>query len=333
MWAQSVQDGLGGGPQPIQFENDELFVDVLPSNGGKIASIRCKKDNTEFLLSGSRYNHIASFEASAPFTASDCAGVDECLPSLAASGSDTPGGTIPDHGDFWRLPWDVITRQGNSVTLQARGLSRPLIFTRHISLSGNTLAIRSKIKNIGGSPFPIHYACHPLLAVDPEDRIVLPRGVESMNVYESENRLPSGPVTWPIHFLGDERVDLGCVGKPLDGIADMLFSNRLSSGVCGIYRRQYGKGIVMDFNVEMLPYLGLWMSFGGWPKSGTRKQYAVALEPTTAPCGSLVEALSVAAAPILEKDKPLEFWINFSVLGTKEWVGEGSFVEHLRADG
>lgn len=54
----------------------------------------------------------------------------------------------------------------------------------------------------------------------------------------------------------------------------------------------------MRFDVTQLPFLGLWMGYGGWPDDAfARNQYAVALEPTVAPLGSPGESAAEGAAP------------------------------------
>jgi galactose mutarotase-like enzyme len=301
---------------PVRLENDDLTVDILPSNGGKIASIRCRNDATEFVLSGSRYHCLAAFDPAVPFSESDCAGIDECLPSVSASGSETPGGIVPDHGDYWRIQWDVVQRNSNQVVIKAEGISRPILFTRAITLDGYHLRTHYTISNIGPADFPFHYACHPLLAVDPGDRIVLPPEIRKLNVYSSKHRLPNGPVSWPACAVSSGALDLAQVGKPDDDVADMLYTERLDTGVCGIFRRLHQKGIVMRFDVTQLPFLGLWMSYGGWPDGEfARKQFAVALEPTVAPFGALSESAAAGAAPSLVKNCPFEFEIDIAILG------------------
>lgn len=313
--------------QPVCLTNDHLVVDILPANGGKIASIRCRNDGTEFLLSGS-HDRWAAFGPGVPFSESDCAGIDECLPSVSASGPETPGGAVPDHGDYWRIQWDVLQQNSNLVVLEAQGISRPILFTRAITLDGYHLRTRYTINNIGPADFPFHYACHPLLAVDPGDHIVLPPEIRELHVYASKHRLPKGPVSWPVHTLNGGRLDLAHTGRPDDDVADMLYTERLETGVCGIFRVRHHKGIVMRFDVAQLPFLGLWMSYGGWPDGESlRKQFAVALEPTVAPFGSLSESAAAGAAPSLLKNCPLEFEIDIAVLGGRDPVSYESFVD------
>ena len=70
----------------------------------------------------------------------------------------------------------------------------------------------------------------------------------------------------------------------------MLYTGKLSTGRCGLLRSEGKQGLLLSFSSQKLPYLGLWLCYGGWPGGSAPQQYAVALEPTTAPCGTLKEA-------------------------------------------
>lgn len=309
----------------VRLESENLLVDVLPANGGKVASIS-DRAGTEFLLAGADYGRVAEYSPSAAFATSDCAGLDECLPTLATSGPETLGGSSPDHGDFWRIPWQVVRQSKHSVSLEARGVSRPIHFRREISLSLKTITTRYRLLNEGSVEFPFHYACHPLFSVDPGDRIVLPPSEHSLHVYGSKGRLRENEVNWPrIHDDGG----LDVVGSATDDIADMLFTRRLREGVCGLYRHRHAKTLIVRFDVEKLPFLGVWLSFGGWPDDAMKKQFAVALEPTTAPCGSLSEACTAGLAPTLLPGVPFEFQISFIVVDTHNYFSATRAVQAI----
>lgn len=81
-----------------------------------------------------------------------------------------------------------------------------------------------------------------------------------------------------------------------------------------VYRTASRQGILVRFGTEALPYLGVWLCYGGWPDSGDEpRQYAVALEPTTAPYGTLFEAEEQRAAIELAPGDDYCFEIAFCV--------------------
>lgn len=105
--SRDMQSAGQSSGQLICVQSADLSVDLLPDNGGRVASIRCKRTGTEFLLSGSNYSAKASFTSEMQFEESDCAGMDECLPTVSISQPGSTEGSAPDHGDLWRHSWRV----------------------------------------------------------------------------------------------------------------------------------------------------------------------------------------------------------------------------------
>ena len=301
--------------------NDHLRVHVLPHEGARIASFFDIQANRELLLQPSKpYRRPASLSLWDRFENSACAGIDECLPSVAASGPETPGGPIPDHGDFWRLNWtEIAASQNTSVSLLATGYSRPLLFEKHLYLHSSALEIHYRIRNLQDDPIPFLYALHPLFAIDPGDRIVLPPEVSALLVgYSRLGRLgpPRTLIQWPNHEGVASAPDLSRTQNVAASTADMVYTDRLSSGWCGLYRARIGQGIALRFDTAKLPYLGLWLCYGGWPDDETLpRQYAVAFEPTVAPWGTLSTACENHQAPVLAARDSVEFTIVLERIG------------------
>ena len=159
--------------------------------------------------------------ATQPFDESDGSGWDECLPSIDPCEVPYAGSpvAIEDHGDYWRLPWKVEEESEEVLRMSATGTSLPLYFERTIELEGNTLLLDYLVRNAG--PFELSYAwsAHPLFAVEPGDRIILPHSVEEVTTEASANQrlgAPGSTHAWP--FTADARdgsaLDLTTVGQP-----------------------------------------------------------------------------------------------------------------------
>jgi len=305
---------------PIRLQSASLRVDVLPDNGGRVASIHCISTGTEFLLDGSHYDAQAQFTANDAFEESDCAGMDECLPTVSVCGPETAGGSAPDHGDLWRHRWRVESKSEDSVLLSTQCFSRPLSFRRRIQVQGSNVLFEYLIGNLAQSQVPFLYACHPLLAVEPGDRLILPREINRAYLrYSRGGRVDQAgeSISWPLAASADKAVALDYVGEKSDGTAEMLYTGRLTRGICALYRARRDQALVMHFDPAMLPYLGLWLCNGGWPDDAARKrQYAVAMEPTVAPYGSLAEAMDSGEAPMLMPGESFAFSIRMEVLGS-----------------
>jgi galactose mutarotase-like enzyme len=282
---------------------------VLPQLGGKIASLtllpRPGRRSGQLLQGPLKPYALRTPEL--PFEDSDGSGWDECLPSVGACEVDTAGGVaeVSDHGDFWRILWTVEEQDEDTVRMTATGAPLPLFFERTVSVEDNRVRLGYLVRNTGEVAVPYGWSAHPLFAVDPGDRIILPRSVEEITVEASGNgRLGTRGSThsWP--FTADSRngevLDLTTVGQPNDGVGDKVVTRAPEEGWCALDRRKLGVRVTLRFDPVANPWLGMWICYGGWPSAATaRKGYTVALEPCTMPVDSLAEALGRGEARML----------------------------------
>lgn len=274
----------------------DCTVTVLPHLGGKIASIRFGQTEllqVPLLPYAPRTRTMAFDEA-------DASGWDECLPSVAACNvrlADGSSAQIPDHGDLWRVEWQPMSKSADSISYRGECFSLPLRLERAATLNrtpeGWMLCLDYSVTNLAMEPTPWSWAAHPLFAVAPGDRILLPESIKSLRLEGSGgNRLgKSGDtVSWPIALLaaGGE-TDLRLVQSVETGIGDKLFAGPLDAteNWCALERPSVNLRIRVEFDPALTPYLGLWLCYGGWPERPGKKQMCVALEPSTAPVDSL----------------------------------------------
>lgn len=290
----------------------ECEVTVLPRFGGKISSIRIGQNE----LLQRPLAPIAARTKTMAFDHGDASGWDECLPSVAACSVKTGVGMaeIPDHGDLWRVEWKKqgsgirdqgSTRTGSGATLgdgkflstTGRCFSLPLELKRTIRVNENERGWRLNldygVRNLGEYRVPWSWAAHPLFACEKGDRIVLPDSIHSLKVEGSggERLGRSGAaVTWPVAILADgSTADLSVADGVDSGIGDKVFAGPLSAAEnwCALERISAGLRIRVRFDSVAMPYLGLWICYGGWPETAGPKQVCVAMEPSTAPVDSL----------------------------------------------
>lgn len=285
--------------QTHELGNDLCSVSVAVSEGGRVSAFRSLRTGLEFLTQAHHHRSPVVPGLATPFQTGPCAGIEECLPTVGPSGPGTIGGAAPDHGDFWQIPWRVVQAEGSSrLLLEASGFSRPFLFRKDLSLNGTTLRIVYTLQNLGQERLPFLYACHPLVAVDRGDRITLPSEVNMLHLYYSRNnRLGhrGDTANWPISATGEA---LDRAGGAEDGTAEMFYTAKLSrESCCAIQRQVTGESLEVLFSPEALPYLGLWLCYGGWPDDAEGpRQFAVAFEPTTSPCNTLAEAVASGTA-------------------------------------
>ena len=289
--------------QPLALKNSFLHVEVIPALGGKISSLRLLPDGTELLQPPLRpyASHSRDMTRTMSFDQGDASGFDECLPSVSPCILSTAGGhiSIPDHGDFWRIEWQAGVAS-NRIQLSAEGFSLPLRFEKTLHLDDSTLKIDYRVTNTGDLPAPRAWSAHPLFAVDAGDRIVVPGHVEQVTVEGSAaDRLGKAGAAhnWPLAIQSDGRTtDLSVAGGPDDLIGDKIYMAAPREGWCALERCRLKTRIEVRFNPDEIPWLGLWLCYGGWPEAGPVRQQCVALEPCTAPVDSLAAAIDSGAA-------------------------------------
>jgi galactose mutarotase-like enzyme len=319
----------------IVLRNGAMQVVLLPGSGGRIESLQ--GDGVEFLLQRSNRFDSGEFNgekiSGMRFQDGACSGMDECLPTVAESSVGVPGLEVPDHGDFWAIPWSVLEMANScSVTIAADGTSRPLRFTKRFDLQPTFLRLDYAVQNLSSQDVDYLYACHPLFAIEPGDRVVLPTEVIFLRVESScHERLgvQEESVSWPIALSARGQVDLSVALHGGADVADMLYTSRLATGRCGIYRSAVSRGIVLHFDPVCLPYLGLWLCYGGWPEDSEHRQVAVALEPTVAPRGSLEDAVRDGIAPTLAPYETRAWSIEFHIAGLAGAISEEQFSQSI----
>jgi hypothetical protein len=184
----------------------------------------------------------------------------------------------------------------DSLTLLGRCFSLPLELKRTIRVNENErgwrLVLDYGVRSLGKS-VPWSWAAHPLFACEKGDRIVLPESIRSLKVEGSGgDRLgrSGAAVTWPVAILADgSTADLSVADGADSGIGDKVFAGPLSAAEnwCALERISAGLRIRVRFDSVAMPYLGLWICYGGWPEKAGPKQVCVAMEPSTAPVDSL----------------------------------------------
>lgn len=301
--------------QRLALVSDDLRVEVIPELGAKISSLWLPDLQEELLQAPLR--PYASRDRTMAFDAGDASGIDECIPTV--SGCEIGSTMLPDHGDFWRVPFRC-RRDGDELVLDAEGFSLPLHFEKRLSLHGNRLTMAYTLRNTGETSVQYLWSAHPGFAVEAGDTVVLPESLPEVTVwYSAKSRLgASGRAhSWP--HTRDENgatIDLSLVGGPEDGVGDKLFASAPPEGWVGIRRQRLQREIKVRFDPVQNPYLGLWLAYGGWPDGQGQRQHCVALEPCTAPVDSLATAVERGSARTLAAGAKSEWKIVIEIVST-----------------
>jgi hypothetical protein len=311
--------------QTLSLQNNFLQVRILPAFGGKITSLRSALTGEEFLLPSLQGYHRVS--SAANYDESDGGGLDECLPSVASCESIAGEAPVPDHGDLWRISWNVES-DDEAIVLRADATSRPLRLTRRATLQESSLVLEYELFNLSDSPTTWLWSAHPLLRVDAGDRMVLPSEIEEVTVEYSAADLVmrNSSIAWPrVESSLGGVVDLSRVGENDGRTAHKLFASMGRSGWGALYREKVGQGVVVRFDPSTLPFLGLWICAGAWPAKGAEKQYTVALEPTTSNVDSLASAERNGTARNLGARERCQWKLEIQLVGTSSYLSFDDF--------
>ena len=297
----------------LLLQNANLSVTVRPREGGRVSSLRSLQTDLEFLTQPQWKVSPKPPRMDASFRDGPCSGIEECLPTVGISGAETEGGPAPDHGDFWQVVWEVDRASATEARLHADGFSRTLRFAKQLVLEDSALRIHYAVQNTGDEPQSFLYACHPLLSVEEGDRIVLPDEIRSLRLdYSYAGRLGrrGDIVAWP--QVGPD-LELDVVRSGDAGTAEMFYTAGLREGHCALYRCAHRQALLLSFDTAQLPFLGIWLCYGGWPGGDGAQQYAVALEPTSSPCNTLIEAQQQDSAVLLQPAATYKWQIRFEL--------------------
>ena len=286
-----ITEDAVGGFRRVTMDNRTVRVRFLPELGAKMTSLVRIASGHEFLLQPQRPLRRPKYGD--PFEAFDTSGFDECLPTVSAC-RDPSGQLLPDHGELWSVPWHARV-SGERLHLSASGRVLPYHLTKAIRLESQDVVIDYELVNDSASDMKFLWSAHPLLAVDPGSRIVLPAEVKEVLInYSLHDRLGKfgNRCRWPVAgtHRGSERLDI--LAPPTAGLADKVFTARLTDGSCSFAKPSSGESISFRFDPMKVPYIGLWTCQGGWPDPAHGGHYTVALEPCSGRPDSLCEAIT-----------------------------------------
>jgi hypothetical protein len=278
----------------LRLSNATVSLEVLPSLGGKIISVRSLATGREFLLPPRRPYARPTYDGS--FADSDFSGWDECFPAIAPGPyPDDPwkGSMIPDHGEVWTLPWSWRYRDG-VLHMAAHGVRFPYRLERWLDLRApDHLRVRYRARNLSPFPFRCLWSPHPMLAPSPSWRIIMPPEVTLRVDSSSGDRLGAylDEVAWPVYRDADQReMRLDTVGPPGQGYAYKVFATGLTHGWAGVHDTETDESLLFTFSPAAIPYVGLAVSTGSTDPGASLGYYAIA-----EPCNGWPDSLATAA--------------------------------------
>ncbi len=294
------------------LENETLRCVCLPEHGGKLASLYHKGKKFELLFQSpsGAYREAAPGSAFGDFEA---CGFDDAFPSIDAETVSTGRGPVRyfDHGEIWTAKFACEPRRGG-LRLVYQSPYLGFRYEKTLSLSGCALSLAYAIRNERGAAFPCLWACHCLVVCRDDMRLLFPEGtLRVMTVMATEKTGPAGTVCrFPLHRAANGgTLDFTCV-PPAEGLTMLKYFcvDAAREGRCGYRYPSEGIEALMRYDPEKLPYLGFWVTAGGY-----RGDVNCALEPTNGFYDSISAARANGKCPKLEPGAEMAFELEITL--------------------
>lgn len=282
-----VFTGNEQGFQVVGLRTPTAELAMVPELGGRVIGLRGRRSGREWCWHRPDVRWLWPSAPGADFGASPQAGIDECVPSVAAC--EWRGRRVPDHGEVWFQGWplDAAERAVGRLTSTVDLPVTPLRFRRTVSAFAEGFRFDYALTNVGSGPEEYVWCVHPLLTIEEGDRLELPAEVNALRV---NGGIGTGPIAhgelwnYPEPQPGFRLDRLETPGMPRGCIKG--FAGPLREGRAAIANERSGARLELRWDVAAAPMLGLWLNrgHGGF--------HHVALEPTNGAPDSLAQAVA-----------------------------------------
>lgn len=266
----------------------EVELEMVPALGGRVISLRRRGSRREWCWHQPRADWLWANAPGDDFGRSPQAGIDECVPSVAAC--TWRGRAVPDHGEVWAEAWTLEPGELAAGRLSATVPMRiaPLVFRRTIRAeTAGTLVFDYALTNRGEAAEDYLWCVHPLFTIEPGDRLELPAEMTSLRLNGGlgDRPIAFGDVwRYPEPFPGVRLDRLETPGMPRGCVKG--FAGPLQEGRAAIFNERTRDRLELSWDARELPYLGVWLN------RGHAGFHHVALEPASGAPDSLADAVT-----------------------------------------
>ena len=249
------------------LSNNDTEVAIVPELGARIISLKNRRSGREWMWHPSGGLSLFQNRPGDAFANGPLVGMDECLPTIEPC--VWRGRQLPDHGEVWTAAWTVDAEAWKSGVIKTSvSLSvSPFNFERSIELEENEIRISYQLTNRSSTLEYFLWAMHPLLRLQPDDRLVLP---------PSTRELMNG-ARW-VDAIGAD---------VLKGDSSKVFAGPLKAGFAAIHSGHADDRLEFEWTPAENNGLGLWLTRGGW-----HGHDHFAIEPTNSGADALTTAVA-----------------------------------------
>lgn len=279
-----------------RLKNDKLSVTVLPDLGGKIASLYSRETEFEAAAQWNGSYRLPSFGDA--FSAFDSSGIDDAFPNIDSE--EYEEFFYPDHGAVWSSQMAAREEAGRLV-LETYLTAFGCVYQKEFSLMDSTLRVHYRITSKNPKrELPYIWTLHDLIRYEKGMCLVLPEEIREVLITCGSRQ---GSTITVEHSAFD--IDKA-LKQSEDGMVKFYSLTPVRSGRCGYLFPSYHTGLMLSYDPEILPYLGLWITAGGY-----RGDYNCALEPSTGFYDSVSTAEKTNTLRRLSPGGTLEFDMDY----------------------
>jgi galactose mutarotase-like enzyme len=262
----------------VSLQNNQVSLSVVPALGAKIVSLKNLITGREWMWASGKQPKLFSVPSGTPYADGPVIGADECIPTISAC--HWRGMDLPCHGEAWSVPWS-LDEEALIQTREIRtALDLPistLHIVRRIELVDACVRLHYTVENRSTDTIEYIWAFHPLMTIQPEDRLELPLTCRTARIEVVMGGCPVGDrgdtCNWPIPCDGVDysRLDLGGSNRAIK-----LYTEPLPEGYASITNDRSGDRLTFSYPVSEIDTLGIWINRGGWEGHNH-----IAIEPTS----------------------------------------------------
>lgn len=340
-WGARLHETTVQGIPAIVLENELLRITMLTGKGTDLVEFNYKPRDLDFAwltpegVRSPAQMPTTAVDPVAEFIDTYAGGWQEIFPN-GGEPSTYAGATHGQHGEVYKLPWDVEIVEDSAAAVAVRfmvvGQKTPCVIEKTVRLeSGSSrLDIHERLTNESPVSFEAMWGQHITFGppfMRPGCRIRVPDGMKVTPHPEATSdagrRLGSAaPFSWSTGL--DEH------GAPIDfsiipergTLSELVYLSGFPDGTAWYQVDDDARriGMRVEWDAAIFPHLWYWQEFGAsreWPWWG--RFYNIGLEPfSSIPTTGLADGVRSGTALTIEPGAPIDFWFAAEVVDAKE---------------
>ncbi len=293
-----IEFGHVAGFESIVMENSRIRAVIVPELGGRVWELEDRVLQRQWIW----HREDVPLVRTAPGSSYDevwAGGWEQLFPNDAAG--EFQGRLLPDHGEWWTMSWEAsAAREGGDAVVRLKGTtaSRRAACEKEFRLpdDSNLLSVSYSIRSEETEAFHFLFKEHLPVLITPYCKLVIPGG-KVLPVDPAFGNLlvgEPGPFDWPARGAGGSPLGLTRIPPPSSRTREFVYVTNLPAGWCGVDDLDRQASLRFHFDRAQLPYLWLFLTYGGWQDC-----YTAVLEPCSTLPKDLEEALRRGQTPSL----------------------------------